>query len=187
MYSPALTDFVIMVDKTSQMFVTGPDVIKTVTGEDVGMEELGGALTHNKISGVAHYLASDESDALDYARTLISFLPDNNLSDAPVYEADIELEITDDDRRLNTIIPDSPNQPYDMHAVIEGIVDHGDFLEVQPLFAPEHRDRLRPRRGPLGRHHREPAEPDGRHAQHRRRREGRRGSCGSATRSRSRS
>ncbi|MCU1637102.1 MAG: Methylmalonyl-CoA carboxyltransferase, partial [Cryobacterium sp.] len=75
-YSPALTDFVIMVDKTSQMFVTGPDVIKTVTGEDVGMEELGGALTHNKISGVSHYLASDESDALDYARTLLSFLPD---------------------------------------------------------------------------------------------------------------
>ena len=135
-YSPALTDFVIMVDKTSQMFVTGPDVIKTVTGEDVGMEELGGALTHNTISGVAHYLASDESDALDYARTLISFLPDNNMSDAPVYEAEVELEITDDDRRLNTVIPDSPNQPYDMHSVIEGIVDHGDFLEVQPLFAP---------------------------------------------------
>jgi propionyl-CoA carboxylase beta chain len=135
-YSPALTDFVIMVDKTSQMFVTGPDVIKTVTGEDVGMEELGGALTHNTVSGVAHYLASDESDALDYARTLISFLPDNNMSDAPVYDAEAELEITDDDRRLNTVIPDSPNQPYDMHAIIEGIVDHGDFLEVQPLFAP---------------------------------------------------
>jgi propionyl-CoA carboxylase beta chain len=135
-YSPALTDFVIMVDKTSQMFVTGPDVIKTVTGEDVGMEELGGALTHNTVSGVAHYLASDESDALDYARTLVSFLPDNNMSDAPVYDAEVELEITDDDKRLNTIIPDSPNQPYDMRAVIEGVVDHGDFLEVQPLFAP---------------------------------------------------
>ena len=135
-YSPALTDFVIMVDKTSQMFVTGPDVIKTVTGEDVGMEELGGALTHNKISGVAHYLASDEPDALDYARTLIGFLPDNNLSDPTVYDSDIELEVTDGDRRLNTLIPDSPNQPYDMRTAIEGIVDHGDFLEVQPLFAP---------------------------------------------------
>ena len=85
-YSPALTDFVIMVDKTSQMFVTGPDVIKTVTGEDVGMEELGGAYTHNTRSGVAHYLAEDEDDALDYARTMIGFLPDNNMSDVPIYE-----------------------------------------------------------------------------------------------------
>jgi Acetyl-CoA carboxylase, carboxyltransferase component (subunits alpha and beta) len=127
---------VIMVDKTSQMFVTGPDVIKTVTGEDVGMEELGGALTHNKVSGVAHYLASDEEDALDYARTLLAFLPDNNLAELPAYENRAELEITDADRRLNTIIPDSPNQPYDVHDVIEHVVDAGDFLEVQPLFAP---------------------------------------------------
>jgi len=133
-YSPALTDFVIMVDKTSQMFVTGPDVIKTVTGEDVGMEELGGALTHNKISGVAHYLATDEEDALDYARTLLSFLPDNNLAELPAFASEVELEITDDDRRLNTIIPDSTNQPYDMRTVIEHVVD--DFLETQPLFAP---------------------------------------------------
>lgn len=135
-YSPALTDFVIMVDKTSQMFVTGPDVIKTVTGEDVGMEELGGALTHNTVSGVSHYLASDEDDALDYARALLSFLPDNNLSDAPAYASEIELEITDEDRKLNVVIPDSPNQPYDMTTIIEHIVDGGDFLEVQPLFAP---------------------------------------------------
>jgi propionyl-CoA carboxylase beta chain len=135
-YSPALTDFVIMVDKTSQMFVTGPDVIKTVTGEDVGMEELGGALTHNKISGVSHYLASDEDDALDYARTLIGFLPDNNLSEPLVYESEIELEITDEDRKLNSIIPDSPNQPYDVKTIIEHIVDNGDFLETQPLYAP---------------------------------------------------
>jgi propionyl-CoA carboxylase beta chain len=135
-YSPALTDFVIMVDKTSHMFVTGPDVIKTVTGEDVGFEELGGAYTHNSVSGVSHYLASDENDALDYARTLIGFLPDNNLSELPVYADDVELEITDADRKLNTLIPDSPNQPYDMHTVIEHVVDHGDFLETQPLFAP---------------------------------------------------
>ena len=135
-YSPALTDFVIMVDKTSHMFVTGPDVIKTVTGEEVGFEELGGALTHNKTSGVSHYLASDEHDALDYARTLISFLPDNNLAEAPIYDSDTALEITDTDRKLNSIIPDSPNQPYDMVTVIEAILDSGDFLEVQPLFAP---------------------------------------------------
>ena len=135
-YSPALTDFVIMVDKTSNMFVTGPDVIKTVTGEDVGMEELGGALTHNKTSGVAHYLASDEEDAIDYARTLLSFLPENNLAEAPSYAASSELEVTEADRELNVIIPDSPNQPYDMSKIIESIVDNHDFLEVQPLFAP---------------------------------------------------
>jgi propionyl-CoA carboxylase beta chain len=135
-YSPALTDFVIMVDKSSHMFVTGPDVIKTVTGEDVGFEELGGALTHNKVSGVSHYLASDEEDALDYARALLSYLPQNNLAELPAFQSEPELEITDADRRLNTIIPDSPNQPYDVKTIIEGIVDDGDFLEIQPLFAP---------------------------------------------------
>ena len=135
-YSPALTDFVIMVDKTSNMFVTGPDVIKTVTGEDVGMEELGGARAHNQTSGVAHYLASDEEDALDYARTLLSFLPENNLAESVVYDSSSELEVTEADRKLNTLVPDSPNQPYDMHTVIEHIVDDGHFLEVQPLFAP---------------------------------------------------
>jgi propionyl-CoA carboxylase beta chain len=135
-YSPALTDFVIMVDKSSHMFVTGPDVIKTVTGEEVGFEELGGALTHNTVSGVAHYLANDEPDALDYARSLVSYLPDNNMTEAPVYETEVDLEVTDDDRRLDTVIPDSPNQPYDMHQIIEGVVDDGEFLEVQPLFAP---------------------------------------------------
>src|SRR5680860_1073562 len=114
----------------------GPDVIKTVTGEDVGMEELGGALTHNKISGVAHYLASDEADALDYARTLLSYLPDNNLAELPVFDSEVELETTDADLKLNFIIPDSPNQPYDVKTVIEHIVDNGDFLETQPLFAP---------------------------------------------------
>ena len=135
-YSPALTDFVIMVDKTSHMFVTGPDVIKTVTGEDVGFEELGGALTHNKVSGVSHYLASDEDDALDYARSLLSYLPDNNLSEPHVFDRPVELDTTDADRTLNTLIPDSPNQPYDVTTVIEHVVDDGEFLEVQPLFAP---------------------------------------------------
>ncbi|WP_125106889.1 acyl-CoA carboxylase subunit beta [Gulosibacter massiliensis] len=135
-YSPALTDFVIMVDKTSHMFVTGPDVIKTVTGEDVGMEELGGALAHNKVSGVSHYLASDEDDALDYARNLLSYLPDNNLAELPTYDAVSTLEVTDADRQLNTIVPDSPNQPYDMLSVIESVVDDGEFLQVQELYAP---------------------------------------------------
>ncbi len=134
-YSPALTDFVIMVDKTSNMFVTGPDVIKTVTGEDVGMEELGGARAHNERSGVAHYLASDEDDALDYARALLSYLPENNLSETLVFDSHAELEITDEDRKLDRVIPDSPNQPYDMHTIIESIVDDNEFLEVQPLFA----------------------------------------------------
>ncbi|OUD80800.1 putative propionyl-CoA carboxylase beta chain 5 [Clavibacter michiganensis subsp. michiganensis] len=135
-YSPALTDFVIMVDKTSHMFVTGPDVIKTVTGEEVGFEELGGALTHNKVSGVAHYLASDEDDALDYARTLLGFLPDNNLAELPEFPRTVDLEMTARDHELDTIIPDSPNQPYDMKTIIERIVDDGEFLETQPLFAP---------------------------------------------------
>jgi propionyl-CoA carboxylase beta chain len=135
-YSPALTDFVIMVDKTSNMFVTGPDVIKTVTGEDVGMEELGGALAHNKTSGVAHYLATDEEDAIDYARELLGYLPENNLSETVVYPHSTELTVTEDDLALDTVIPDSPNQPYDMHLVIESIVDQNEFLEVQPLFAP---------------------------------------------------
>ena len=135
-YSPALTDFVIMVDKTSNMFVTGPDVIKTVTGEDVGMEELGGALTHNKTSGVAHYLASDEDDAIDYARSLLGYLPENNLAETVAYAPATELTVTDEDRALDTLIPDSPNQPYNMHTVIESIVDDNEFLEVQALYAP---------------------------------------------------
>jgi len=141
-YSPALTDFVVMVDKTSQMFVTGPDVIKTVTGEDVGMDELGGAHTHNTRSGVAHYLADDEDDAIDYVRTLLGFLPDNNMADLPVYETAFAWETTDADRFLNTVIPDSPNRPYDIHEVIRHLMDapegsaQGEFLEVQPLFAP---------------------------------------------------
>ncbi|MDQ1749678.1 MAG: propionyl-CoA carboxylase beta chain [Pseudonocardiales bacterium] len=135
-YGPALTDFVVMVDKTSQMFITGPDVIKTVTGEDVSMEDLGGARTHNTASGNAHYLGSDEEDAINYVKALISYLPNNNLDPAPVYDADHDLEISEDDRFLDTFIPDSANQPYDMHTVIEHLVDEGEFLEVHALFAP---------------------------------------------------
>ena len=135
-YSPAVTDFTIMVDGTSNMFITGPDVIKTVTGEDVTMEELGGARTHNTKSGNAHYMATDEEDALDYVKALIGFLPQNNLEQAPVFDDAADLEVSDLDAALDSLIPDSPNQPYDMHTVIESVVDDGDFLEVQPLFAP---------------------------------------------------
>jgi propionyl-CoA carboxylase beta chain len=135
-YSPALTDFVVMVDQTSQMFITGPDVIKTVTGENVSMEELGGGRTHNTKSGNAHYLAADEEDAISYVRTLIGFLPQNNLEDAPAFEVENAREPDDLDRDLDSLIPDSPNQPYDMHEVISRVLDDADFLEVQTLFAP---------------------------------------------------
>lgn len=135
-YSPAVTDFTVMVDQTSHMFITGPDVIKTVTGEDVEFEELGGAHTHNSKSGVAHYMATDEDDAIDYVKALLSYLPSNNLEDAPVFGEELDLDVTDEDRVLDTIIPDSPNMPYDMKAVIASVVDDGDFLEVHPLFAP---------------------------------------------------
>ncbi len=135
-YSPALTDFVIMVDQTSQMFITGPDVIKTVTGEDVSMEELGGGRTHNTRSGNAHYLAADEEDAISFVRTLMGFLPQNNLEDPPIFDVENELVPNDGDRDLDTLIPDSANHPYDMHQVISRVVDDADFLEIHALFAP---------------------------------------------------
>ncbi len=135
-YSPALTDFVVMVDQTSQMFITGPEVIKAVTGEDVSMEELGGGRTHNTRSGNAHYLAADEDDAISYVQTLLGFLPQNNLEDPPSFDFENDLEPSETDRDLDTLIPDSPNQPYDMHEVITRVLDDGDFLEVHALFAP---------------------------------------------------
>ncbi|MEU7877287.1 acyl-CoA carboxylase subunit beta [Microbispora bryophytorum] len=135
-YSPALTDFVLMVQEKSHMFITGPDVIKTVTGEEVTFEELGGAHTHNSKSGVAHYEASDEQDCLDFARALLSYLPSNNMDDAPAFDAEADLETTDEDRELDTLIPDSANQPYDMLTVIEHVLDDGEFLEIHAGFAP---------------------------------------------------
>jgi propionyl-CoA carboxylase beta chain len=135
-YSPALTDFIVMVDQTSHMFITGPEVIKTVTGEEVAFEDLGGARTHNTKSGVAHYMATDEDDALEYVKNLLSFLPSNNMDEVPYLDVEADLEISETDLLLDTIIPDSPNQPYDMHKVIETIVDDGEFLETQSLFAP---------------------------------------------------
>ena len=141
-YSPAITDFTVMVDQTSHMFITGPDVIKTVTGEDVEMEDLGGGRAHNTKSGVAHYLAANETDALSYVKELLSFLPSNNLSDPPSFPAaePIAGSIADSldatDLELDSVIPDSPNQPYDMHEVITRVLDEGEFLEVHALFAP---------------------------------------------------
>jgi propionyl-CoA carboxylase beta chain len=139
-YSPAITDFTLMVEGTSYMFITGPDVIKTVTGEEVTQEELGGAHAHNVKSGVAHYQATDEQDCLDFARALLSYLPSNNLDEppsGPVAAGDpaAALEITAYDAELDTLIPDSPRQPYDMHTVIEHVLDDGEFLEIHAGFA----------------------------------------------------
>jgi propionyl-CoA/long-chain acyl-CoA carboxylase carboxyl transferase subunit len=136
-YSPAITDFTLMVEGTSHMFITGPDVIKTVTGEEVSFEELGGAHAHNTKSGVAHYQAKDEDDCLGFAREVLSYLPSNNLDDPPAYGSggDEILEITGTDAELDTAIPDSPNQPYDMHNVIEHVLDGGEFLEIHAGFA----------------------------------------------------
>jgi propionyl-CoA carboxylase beta chain len=132
-YSPALTDFVFMVDRTSHMFVTGPDVIKTVTHEDVTKEDLGGAMTHNATSGVAHFLAADDEDCLQRIRNLLRFLPQNNLDGVPP-------EVSNDpedreDRELDTLIPAESNKPYDIKDVIIRVVDDGYFLEVAEHFA----------------------------------------------------
>ncbi len=135
-YSPAITDFTVMVDKTSHMFITGPDVIKTVTGEDVEFEDLGGARTHNSKSGVAHQMAADEAEAVEIVKALLGFLPSNNLDEAPSFDIEADLSPSDEDLALDTLVPDSPNQPYDMHTVIESVLDDADFLEIQPLWAP---------------------------------------------------
>src|SRR5213083_176499 len=132
-YSPAVTDFTFMVKETSHMFITGPDVIKTVTGEDVTMEALGGAMTHATESGVAAFVGEDDEDVLQRVRYLLSFLPSNNLEDPPAYAT------TDDPERLTEalthLVPDRTQEPYDMHEVIRYVVDDGDFLEVFPLWA----------------------------------------------------
>jgi propionyl-CoA carboxylase beta chain len=132
-YSPAITDFTIMVKGTSYMFVTGPDVIKTVTHEDVTKEDLGGAMTHNEKSGVAHFAVDSDAECLALIRELLSFMPDNNLDDAPVVanadSADRE------DESLDTLVPAAPNQPYDMLDLIHAIADEGYFLEVHQHFA----------------------------------------------------
>jgi propionyl-CoA carboxylase beta chain len=135
-YSPAITDFVIMVNETSQMFITGPDVIKAVTGEEVGMEELGGARTHNTKTGNSHYLADSEDDAIDYVKALLSYLPSNNMDESPVLAATESKDVSPSDRALDSLIPDNPNKPYDMKVLVEAILDEADFLEVHTLYAP---------------------------------------------------
>ena len=132
-YSPAITDFCLMVDGTSYMFVTGPDVIKAVTHEEVTFEDLGGGLVHNATSGVAHFLAASEPECLHLTRRLLGFLPSNNLDDPPVVSTGDSPQRMD--RELDTIVPEQPNQPYDMRAVIRHVVDTGDFLEVQEHWA----------------------------------------------------
>ena len=132
-YSPAMTDFVLMTEESSYMFITGPEVVKTVTGEEVSFEELGGAITHASKSGVAHFTASTEEAALEDARYLLSFLPQNNLEPPPSDEPADPVARQDPD--LDTIVPDNPNKPYDIRDVIAKVVDEGDFLEVQPLWA----------------------------------------------------
>jgi acetyl-CoA/propionyl-CoA carboxylase carboxyl transferase subunit len=132
-YSPAITDFIYMVSETSHMFITGPDVIETVTGEEVGFEELGGASTHTKDTGVAHFSSADEKQALDDIRRLLSYLPQNNVEDPPGVEP-----WDDPDRReeeLTNIVPDEPQKPYDIVDVIEGVVDTDSFFEVAEAYA----------------------------------------------------
>jgi acetyl-CoA carboxylase carboxyltransferase component len=132
-YSPAMTDYVFMVKNSSYMFITGPEVIKAVTGEEITFEDLGGAMAHNEKSGVAQFACEDDADALDRIRTLLSYLPSNNMEDPP------RIAMGDDPRRgdaaLDSIIPDNPNQGYDMKAVIRSIVDNGEILEPHEYFA----------------------------------------------------
>ncbi len=132
-YSPAMTDFIFMVKDTSYMFVTGPDVIKTVTHEEVTKEDLGGAMTHNSKSGVAHFVGEDDEQTMMMLRELIGYLPSNNMEDPPVKECtdDIHRE----DEKLKSIIPDDPNKPYDIKEIIDIVVDDNNFFEVQPHYA----------------------------------------------------
>ena len=132
-YSPAITDFIFMVEKTSMMFITGPQVIKSVTGEDVTQEELGGAITHNRTSGVAHFMDKTEEECIQRIKDLLSFLPSNNLEHAPIYESNDYINRVEDS--LNEIVPTNPNKPYDMKEVIRTLADEGNFFEVQPLYA----------------------------------------------------
>ncbi len=132
-YSPAMTDFILMVKETSHMFITGPDVIRTVTGEEVGFEELGGAMSHNSRSGVAHFACDDEDQCLQDTRYLLSFLPQNNLDSPPPVQPSDDPDRMD--AELDTVVPDSPNKPYDMRDVVRLCVDDGEFLEIHEHFA----------------------------------------------------
>ena len=132
-YSPAITDFVFMVKNTSYMFVTGPGVVKTVTHEEVSFEELGGAITHGTKSGVAHFACESEIECIDRIKTLLAFLPSNNMDDPPVRDSEDSIQRMDDE--LNSIVPENPNKPYDMKRVIRLVVDEGEFFEVHERYA----------------------------------------------------
>ncbi|MDR3326544.1 MAG: acyl-CoA carboxylase subunit beta [Prevotellaceae bacterium] len=132
-YSPALTDFIMMTEQNSYMFITGPKVVKSVTGEDVSVDELGGANVHSRKSGVAHFKSASEEECLLLTRKLISFIPQNNMENVPVAECNDPINRLED--ALNEIVPSNPNLPYDMKDIIRSIADNGDFLEVQPLYA----------------------------------------------------
>jgi propionyl-CoA carboxylase beta chain len=132
-YSPAITDFNVMVEGTSYMFVTGPDVIRTVTHEDVTKEQLGGAHTHNEISGVAHFAVPDDRECLRLIRDLLSYLPSNNV-DEPPRRSTVD-PVSREDEALDSLVPESPNQPYDMHDLVHAVADDGEFLEVHQHFA----------------------------------------------------
>ena len=132
-YSPAITDFILMVKDTAYMFVTGPDVIKTVTHEEVTKENLGGAMTHNERSGVAHFAAENEKECLYLIRELLSFVPQNNMEDAPTVTTKDSPDRTDES--LNTLVPDIPTKPYEMRGIIKRVVDDGKFFEIQEHYA----------------------------------------------------
>ena len=132
-YSPAITDFILMVDKTSYMFITGPEVIKTVTHEEVTKDQLGGAITHNETSGVAHFLAHDDAECLSMVRELLSFIPSNNMEDPPRKASNDPIDRAE--AMLDTLIPDQSNRPYDIKEVIHAVVDDGYFFEVQEHYA----------------------------------------------------
>ena len=154
-YSPAMTDYIFMVKKTSYMFITGPDVIKSVTGEEITFEDLGGALAHNVKSGVAHFACESDADAIDQIKRLLSFLPNNNLEDPPI--APTADPPGREDAALDAIVPDSPRASYDMYDVIRAIVDEGDFFEPQALYARNMITALRAPERPARGHHRQPA------------------------------
>jgi methylmalonyl-CoA carboxyltransferase large subunit len=133
-YSPALTDFIIQIRNEGQMFITGPTVIKEVTGEEISAEQLGGVESHAQYSGVVHFVAENDEDAIDITKRLLSFLPSNNTEDPPFIPEFHDEELTTDES-LNTIVPEDSKEPYDMHNIIFGVVDNGDFLEIQEHYA----------------------------------------------------
>ena len=159
-YSPAMTDFIFMVKNTSYMFITGPDVIKSVTGEEITFEDLGGAMAHNTKSGVAHFACENDRDCLDQIKRLLSFLPNNNMEDPPRVTC---LDPTHrEDPALDSLIPDSPSASYDMYDLIRSLVDDGDFFEPHQHYAAKYHYRFCPAERPQHRHYRQPAQGSGR-------------------------